>query len=113
MRYLVVFELRRALGSILLTALVEGALIIPPHDLSPVGLEVLQEFSVILQVLSYSYNYVVVGGSWCLGQALVPLAPSEVESTHSEGNVDDGSLFSPTRLQVDSTELGVLVAGNQ
>ena len=92
----------------------EGDLVVPPHDVAPVWLVVFLKLSVELQVLSDLHDDVLGRHTW-IGRvfALVPLALTEVEGTHGQSHIDDGSLFSSTVLELDASELGILVARHQ
>jgi hypothetical protein len=103
-----------ALFVILASAFNEGRLVVPPHDVSPVGIGIFLEFTVEFEVLSDLHDDVVWADSWILsGFSLIPFASSVMERAHRAGHIDDGSLLSALVLLLDTCKLSILVARHQ
>lgn len=107
-------NLRIARVLILAAILNEADLIVPPHDIVPVGLEIFLELGIKLEVLTNAHHDVLRRHSWvCLVAALIPFAFAEVESANTKGNIDDCTLLSSSVLQLDAGKLSVLISWHQ
>ena len=99
---------------ILATAGDEGDFIVPPHDIAPVRLIVFLELRVELQVLPDTHHDVIWGDARIrLITALIPFALTEVEGTHAQGDINDGTLLRSLILNLNSRKLGILVTGHE
>ena len=88
--------------------------VVPPHYVAPVRLIIFFELGIELKVFSDTHHNVILRHAWVsLIATLIPLAFAEVESTYTEGNIDDSTLFSSLVLNLDTGEFGILVSWHE
>lgn len=96
---------------VLFAALNEADFVLPPHDVLPVWLKIFVELCIELEVFSNSEQDVVARHAGIFRVVcLVPATVSEVEGTHAQGDVVNGSVFSVAVLNMDASLLSVLIA---